>query len=98
MMVLGVSVTSTPNSSLAGGGVSALGADAGGGGGSAGAGPDVWAKAAEAKPSGSTAARAVARNGRVIEFSLNPPRSRLSARGFGRIYHAPRRSGINENA
>src|SRR6185295_20407661 len=59
MMVLAVSVTSTPNDSLAGAGVAALGA--GGGGGPSGAGMDACANADEATPSASNMARAVAR-------------------------------------
>src|SRR4051794_9166163 len=78
MMVLAVSVTSTPNDSLAGAGVAALGA--GGGGGPSGAGMDACANADEATPNASNAARTVVRPGiasriasheQVIEISLD---------------------------
>src|SRR5205823_319207 len=73
MMVLAVSVTSTPNGSLAGAGAAALG---GAGGGASGDGIDACANADEATPSASNAARAVVRPGiasqkRVIEVSLD---------------------------
>src|SRR6476469_7712914 len=69
MMVLGISVTSTPNASLVGAGVAALGAGAGGG--ASGVGLDACAKAGEATPSANTAARVVARQREVIEISMN---------------------------
>src|SRR5436190_9911055 len=82
MMVLAVSVTSTPNGSLDGAGVAALGA--GWGGGPSGVGMDACANADETTPSASSAARAVARpgiasriasrianHGQVIEISLD---------------------------
>src|SRR6266446_6995648 len=81
MMVLAVSVTSTPNGSLAGAGVAALGAGAGGG--PSGDGMAACANADEATPSASNAARAVVRPGiasqkQVIEISLDHKKPRAS--------------------
>src|SRR5712672_1832262 len=108
MMVLAVSVTSTPNGSLAGAGVAALGA--GGGGGPSGAGIDGCANADEATPSASSAARAVGRpriasriatriasrmadHGQVIEISLDRKTAALPARRAKNRSNLPRLRG-----
>src|SRR5947207_3380772 len=102
MMVLAVSMTSTPNGSLAGAGVAALGAGAGGG--PSGDGMLACANADEATPSASSAARAVARPGiasqkQVIEISLDRKTAALPARCAKNRSNLPRRrsGGIIEN-
>src|SRR3954454_12803842 len=91
MMVLGVSVTSTPNGSLESFGASTLGAGGGGGGGSDAAGGIDWANAEEATPTAAapkatSAARVVARQSEIIEISLDPRRPARHA-GIAAIYH-----------
>jgi|SRR6187402_519745 hypothetical protein len=92
MMVLAVSVTSTPNGSLlADAGGAAFGAAGGGGGGPSGVGMAPCANADEATPSASSAASVVARQRQVIEISMKlnqSPRFRLGARRISQIYHA----------
>src|SRR5690349_12901053 len=86
MMVLGDSVTSTPNGSLASLGVSALGAGLGGGGESDAAGGVDCAKAAEATPSATNAARVAVRQSEIIEVS-SAPRCPAQRAGIAEIYH-----------